>query len=106
MSTAIIALFIMQIARSVFKGKMNDGMLIITLPTSDYRSKKVKVFEILEEQISNGRIDSISENDDVTVISYNFKKLEKEELLKLQSMLRNVVNLAKTNVYFNRSGEI
>ena len=47
---AVIALLVLRISRGLFKGRLNDGMLIITLPTEKYRDKKAALFPLTSEE--------------------------------------------------------
>lgn len=103
---AVVALVTLKIARGIFKGRLNDGMLIITLPTAYYRNNRENMLELVEKHLPSSRIDSISENQNESVISYSFVRLEKKSMLKLQDKLAKISNELKSNIFFNRSGEI
>lgn len=103
---AVVALVSLKIARGIFKGRLNDGMLIITLPTAYYRNNRENMLELVEKHLPSSRIDSISESQNESVISYSFVRLEKKSMLKLQDKLANISNELKSNIFFNRSGEI
>lgn len=103
---AVVALVTLKIARGIFKGRLNDGMLIITLPTAYYRNNRENMLELVEKHLPSSRIDSISESQNESVISYSFVRLEKKSMLKLQDKLAKISNELKSNIFFNRSGEI
>lgn len=103
---AVVALVSLKIARGIFKGRLNDGMLIITLPTAYYRNNRENMLELVEKHLPSSRIDSISESQNESVISYSFVRLEKKSMLKLQDKLAKISNELKSNIFFNRSGEI
>lgn len=106
LSVAVSALLSVKFGRRLFKGRMNDGMVIITLPTSEYRVKGEKLMTFLEDLLPKGRIDSISEDQDESTISYSFIRLKKETLLILQNDLRMISDKAISNIFFNCSREI
>lgn len=106
LSVAVMVLLLLRLGQGIWKGKMNDGMLIISLPASKYRDKKKKLLQLLEDNLPKGRLDSISEDHGESTISYSFIRLENNTLLKLQGELRNIADEVKSNVFFNRSGEI
>ncbi len=81
-------------------------MMIITLPTAHYRKNKEKLLTLMETHLPSSRIDSISESQHESVISYSFIRLDKKMMLKLQYKLTDVSNELKSNIFFNRSGEI
>ena len=103
---AVAALLLLSLGRVLFKGRLNDGMLIITLPAQDYQDKRRKLLDFLESKLPKGRLDGITENHNESVISYGFIRLEKDTLLELQGELKKIAETAKSNVFFNRSGEV
>lgn len=104
--TGLLALLAMKFGRGLFKGRMNDGMLIITMPSSEYHSRRVKLLDFLDKKLPNGRIDSITENHEESIVSYSFLRLENDTLMELQRELKKISNEARSSVFFNRSGEI
>ena len=77
---------------------------MITLPTSDYRQKAADLLELLESKLRRGRIDSISESDDQSVISYSVSGLDKDKLLDLRQQLGKIAERASVNLFFHHSG--
>ena len=102
----LLALLAMKFGRGLFKGRMNDGMLIITMPTSKYWARRVKLLNLLDKTLPNGRIDSITENHEESIVSYSFLRLKNDTLMELQGNLKKISDEVKSNVFFNRSGEI
>ena len=103
---AVAALLLLHLGRLLFKGRLNDGMLIVTLPAQDYRAKRRELLDFLESKLPKGRLEGITENHDESVISYGFIRLEKDTLLELQGGLKKIAKTAKSNIFFNRSGEV
>ncbi len=103
---AVAALFVLKFSSKLLNGRSNDGMLIITLPESDYRNKRKKIINFLEEKLTKGKIDGITENHDEVVLSYSFAQLNKETLVEFQDGLRKIAKKAKINFFFNRSSEV
>ena len=102
----LLALLAMKFGRGLFKGRMNDGMLIITMPSSKYWARRVKLLNLLDKTLPNGRIDSITENHEESIVSYSFVRLKNDTLMELQGNLKKISDEVKSNVFFNRSGEI
>ena len=106
LAAAVLAMVVLRLCTTLLKGRLNDGMFIVTLGSDEYHRKKAKLLELLEAHLPQGRIDSISEDADEAVVSYSFVRLDKEMLLKLQTNLKKLANKAQSNVFFNRSGQI
>lgn len=99
-------LLILRSGPRYLKGRLDDGMLLVTLPTDEYRTKSAHILDYLDEKIPRGKIESILENDDESVISYSFTHLRKNMLLEVQSELNNLAAGIKSNIFYNRRGEI
>lgn len=102
----VLALVILNWKTSLLKQRLNDGMFIITLPTALYHEKNERILELLEKKLPRGRLDSISERDEESTISYSFLRLENKVLLELQHQLKEISAEATSSVFFNRSGEV
>jgi len=103
---AVIALIIMRYGRIIWKGRLNDGMLIVALPKNEYALIKKDLMALLEKNFPRGRIDSVSESKEESTISYSFANLNKEVLLNFQNELNTLSADASSNFFFNRSGQI
>lgn len=103
---SVIALLIMQYSGKIIKGNMNDGVIIITLPAVDFQNNSKKLFELLGANIPQGRVDSITDSNDESVISYNFMRMNQDAFLTLQDELRKTSSSIKANVFYNRQGAI
>lgn len=106
LAVTVLGLLVLNLRGGLLKGRLNDGMLIVTLPASQYRDKNAQILELLEKKLPKGRLDSIAENRDESSISYSFVQLEKETLLDFQNRLKEIADQAASNVFFNRSGEV
>jgi len=103
---AVVALFVLNLGGRLWKGRLNDGMLIIRVPAQEYSAKSSQLLDFLEKKLPKGRIDSITENHDESVISYSFIHLEKSILLELKNELKNIASNVTSNFFFNRSGDV
>ncbi len=102
----VLALVILNWKTSLLRQRLNDGMFIITLPTTQYHEKNERILALLEQKLPRGRLDSISEREEESTISYSFLRLENKVLLELQHQLKEISSEAFSNVFFNRSGEV
>ena len=88
---------------SFLQRRAAEGMLLVTLPTSAYLENSEKLLSLLERSVPTGRIDSIAENRDESVISYSFRKLEPGRLLALRRELEGITPLSTSSVFFSQS---
>jgi len=102
----VLGLLALNLKGGFLKGRLNDGMLIVTLPTVQYRDKNGQLLDLLEKNLPKGRLDSIAENREESSISYSFVELDKKTLLEFQDRLKEIADEATSHIFFNRSGEV
>ncbi len=90
----------------LIKRRLNDGLIMVTLPTNDFKKTGEQIIAYLEKNIDKGRLDSITENDTESVVSYSFTHFKNKQLLALQNDLSNLGADVKSNIFFNRAGQI
>ncbi len=103
---ALIALFAMKYSGVILKKRMNDGMLIITIPSIDYQSNKHRLLDLLKKKVPSGRIDSITDDRNESIISYSFIKMTPDSLIDLEKDLKQLADTTRANIFFNRQGEV
>jgi len=101
-----IGLLILNKGPRIIKGRLNDGIILITVPTDDFNRHKEAILDTLEERLPKGKIESILENQNESVLSYSFLRLEKETVVQLQPELANITKNLRSNIFFNRMGDI
>ena len=106
LAVALLALLILRWKGSIFKGRLNDGMLIVSMPSNTYKTKGKELLDLIEQKLPKGRIDSITEHDTASILSYSFARLGKDTMLELNSALKSIDREVEPNLYFNRSGEV
>ncbi len=72
---AIAALILLRFNGGLLKGRLNDGMLIITLLTDEYKTKDLEILKMIEGYLPRGRVEGITVKDDESTISYGFLKM-------------------------------
>jgi len=103
---AVLALFTLNWRGGLVKGRLNDGMFIITLPTDAYLNQNREISQLMESKLPKSRLDSVTESDTESTISYSFVNIENGVLPEIQEQLKAIEKSAKSNVFFNRSGEV
>ena len=103
---AVVGLIVLRFNRGLSAGRIDDGMLVITMPTDEYKEKNSGILDIIEKHVPKGRIDGITVKDDESTISYSFLKMKKDTFSELQNCLQEITNKAKLNLFYNRSGQI
>jgi hypothetical protein len=88
------------------RGGAQDGMIVVTLATSEYAGKSRELLNTLDRGLPKGKLDSIAENDDQSVVSYTFSRLDKDRLLELRGEISSVAEGASVNLFFQHGGQI
>lgn len=88
------------------KRRLNDGLILVTFPTREFKKTGEQIIEYLEKSLGKGRLDSVTENDDESIVSYTFTHFKNKQLLELQNDLKNMGEDVKSNIFFNRTGRI
>jgi len=101
-----IGLLFLKKGPRFLKGQLNDGVILITLPTGEYKSKGESIMNYLEKKFPKGKIESIIENEDESVVSYSFTHFEKSTMLEVQHELKELAGGIRSNIFFNRVGDI
>ena len=103
---ALLALFALNWKGGIVKGRLNDGMFIISLPTDHYLEKNTEIMQLLNTHFPKGRLDSVTENNEESTVSYSFVNIKENALPEIQKQLKSITSTAKSNVFFNRSSEV
>lgn len=101
-----IGLIILNKGPRIIKGRLNDGIILITIPTTEYKKVQPKILDYLERKLPKGKIESILENQEESVLSYSFLHLDKKTMIELPSELSTITKNLQSNIYFNRAGDI
>ncbi|NLV68076.1 MAG: DUF4956 domain-containing protein [Spirochaetes bacterium] len=101
-----IALLMLQKGPRFMKGRLNDGVIIVTIPSQNFKEKAREVIELLRSVLPTGKIESLVENRDETVVSYSFTKLEDDMIIRIKSDMYTISDRINANFFFNRIGDI
>lgn len=101
-----IGLLILQKGPRFFKGRINDGILILTLPSSEHARQAGNILNYLKLTLPAGKLESITENQQDSVISYSFTSIEDTMIMKIKEDLSSISNSISSNFFFNRIGDI
>jgi hypothetical protein len=62
------------------------------------------MLRVLNERVVNGRLQSLSYAENLTVLYYSFTGISARNLEGLEASLKEVAPILKLNIYFNRQG--
>ncbi len=102
---ALAALFGQALARR-FTGAESDGTIVISLPASGQSADPAAITTLLRKRLPKAKLESISQTDRETVVSYNFQAVSDNALSGLQAELQSAVGPSSYNVFFNRPGAL
>lgn len=100
---ATIALLIQSRTRA-FKGAQTDGVIVISMPVP--ASNEAAIGDVLRRHVSKAQLESVSRNEQATVLSYSFRNATETSLFALKGDLSAAASGASFNIYFNRAGAL
>lgn len=90
----------------LFNKPLNDGVILVSLPAAAYKEQSQPILDFLKRQLPDGQLESVVENEDESVVSYSFSQFEQAMMLEVQDGLKTLSSQIKSNIFFNRSGNI
>ena len=73
LAVALIALLMLRFGKVLLELYQNNGMFIISLPVETYPQVEDKILSVINEFEIKTRLDSVAENPQEIVLSYNYK---------------------------------
>jgi len=105
LAVAVIGLLVQGGMYIFTRGRMNDGMVIVTMPGPVYEARAADVLAFLHNRLPAGRIDSLTQSNGQASLCYSFIKAGPQIVVSLSEIGQKIEG-AQANVYFNRSGEV
>ncbi len=102
---ALAALFAMSLTRRL-SGASSDGTIVISLPAGGKPADPAGITALLRKRLPKARLESVSQNDRETVVSYNVQRISDSSLTGLQAELTAEAGPSSYNVFFNRPGAL
>ena len=102
---ALGALFGQALTRR-FTGAEADGTIVISLPTNGKPADPAAISAVLRKRLPKAKLESVSQTDNETVVSYNFQGITDTALAGLQADLNAAAGPSTYNVFFNRPGAL
>jgi hypothetical protein len=102
---ALGALFGQSLTRR-FMGAEADGTIVISLPTNGKPADPAAISAVLRRRLPKAKLESVSQTDNETVVSYNFQGITDTALSGLQADLNAAAGPSTYNVFFNRPGAL
>jgi len=102
---ALAALFGQAFTRRL-TGVEADGTIVISLPTNGKPVDPAAITAVLRRRLPKAKLESFSQTDRETVVSYNFQRISETALGGLQADLDSAAGPSTYNVFFNRPGAL
>lgn len=97
---AVIGLVILN--SGLLRHSLDDGIILITLPTEQPQSNHSGIVEYLDKNVVNGKVESISKTDMGMIITYSFKWRKMKILTELQTGLDKLIGNARYELFLNQ----
>jgi hypothetical protein len=101
---ALGALFLQAFARTF--GAATDGTIVISLPADGQPTDPAAITELLRKRLPKAKLESVSQTDHETVVSYNFQGISDGALAGLRADLSAAARNSTYNIFFNRPGAL
>jgi len=101
--SSVVALLCLKFGNRFFTLDQNDGVIVLQVQTEIFNKKNVAIMEILSKNIAKGRLESIADNDGITVCSYNFQNEVENSLIRLKNDFFAINPDIKIGIYYNNN---
>jgi hypothetical protein len=102
---ALAALFGQALTRRLGQGA-GDGTIVISLAAGGQAADPAAITALLRRRLPKAKLESVSQNDRETVVSYNFQGVSDTALAGLQAEISDAAGPSSYNVFFNRPGAL
>ena len=103
---ALAALFSQAWARGT-SHSISDGTIVISVPTNGQgTTDPTAITALLRKRLPKANLESVSQTDRETIVSYNFQGVPDNALSGLQAELNAAAGQSTYNVFFNRPGAL
>jgi hypothetical protein len=102
---ALAALFGQALTRRLGQGA-GDGTIVISLSAEGKGADPAAITALLRRRLPKAKLESVSQNERETVVSYNFQGLSDTALAGLQAEISDAAGPSSYNVFFNRPGAL
>jgi hypothetical protein len=102
---ALAALFGQSVTRR-FSGPESDGTIVVSLPANGKPTDPAAIAAVLRKRVAKARLESVSQNERETVVSYNFQGISDDALKGLQADLDAAAGPSTYNIFLNRPGAL
>jgi hypothetical protein len=102
---ALAGLFAQGLVR-LFTGGTADGTIVISLPVNGQPTDPAVVTAVLKKRLPKAKLESVSQSDRETVVSYNFQANSDAALAGLHADLTAAAGPSTFNIFFNRPGAL
>jgi hypothetical protein len=104
--SAIIALVGQNTVFGFVSRKTEDGMIILTINNDNYQENASELKALLENQLEQPKIESISRSGDSSVISYSFQRIKTSDPMTIQADIADLMNPKDVNIYLNKQATL
>lgn len=102
---ALAALFGQALTRRFAQGA-GDGTIVISLAADGKTADPTAITALLRRRLPKAKLESVSQSERETVVSYNFQGLSDTALAGLQAEISAAAGPSSYNVFFNRPGSL
>lgn len=101
MIVAILGLFILKFDKKFFRKTKKEGLMILKISRDSYSKNAESILKIIAEQMSNSKIDSITEEGDECSLSMSFGGMPDSNAIELKNKLNLIDSNLRLNVFYS-----
>jgi len=98
---AILGLVALAYGPRWIQRELQDGIIVLTTPTSELSSSLTGLCELLDEHLVKSRLDNITKSETDSVITYSFRGLKTQSPAELQDLVNQYLTLKDWSIYFS-----
>jgi hypothetical protein len=102
----VLAALFGQVLIRRLSGTDSDGTIVVTLPVNGKPADPAVITALLKKRLPKAKLESVSQTDRETVVSYNFQGLSDSVLAGLQADLDAAAGRSSFNIFINRPGAL
>ena len=103
---SVLALVALAFGPKWVRREIQDGVIVLTIPTSELTTKSSALFKLIEQHLGSGRLESITKSDEDSIVTYSFKELEKNPAAKLEHTVGELLTVKDYSVYFSQRASL
>jgi hypothetical protein len=97
-----VGALVVQASIRLLQGPASDGAVVIAVPAGHSTPDTAALTALLRRHLAKARLESVSQTDTETILSFSFRNISEGALVALPSDVREAAAHATFSIFFNR----